>query len=270
MEKKIVNIDVRTVPDDEMEDYIKEVAAKFKKGVSLDDVDIKLTDYDVSVPDSHHWSDLDQIIRTIEYDLQWEELRKSEQKDDNAVYRDEFHEQITVEYLMIGLKNTLKHGYKLAVDMSKLKTVPSIRTSSDMLEYLSLYLDEDIRILENWTLRRFRDELIDLKNNGFYLKNERTMERKEVYERIDGERNYQDLRWTPRREANGITDEQKAVADWLLYIEHHLEEAKVALYYLRDEDTLAQVRKIAGLAVRCLELHGCPERVIPDELLNEN
>ena len=32
------------------------------------------------------------------------------------------------------------------------------------------------------------------------------MERKEVYNRIDTERDYQDLRWSPRREKNNTPD----------------------------------------------------------------
>jgi len=95
------------------------------------------------------------------------------------------------------------------------------------------------------------------------------MERTEVYKRLDTERDYQDLRWTPRRETNGTPDEQKPPAEWINYMEFHLSKAKEAVYFLRDEEALAEVRKVAALAVRCLELHGCPERVIPEELLNQ-
>ena len=95
------------------------------------------------------------------------------------------------------------------------------------------------------------------------------MERSEVYDRIDVERQYQDLRWTPRRAANGVADSEKPPAEWINYMEFHLNEAKKEVYMLNDEEALAQVRKVAALAVRCMELHGCPERVIPEELLNE-
>ena len=94
------------------------------------------------------------------------------------------------------------------------------------------------------------------------------MERQEVYNRIDTERQYQDLRWTPRREKNGTPDEQKPPAEWINYMEFHINEAKKEVYMLNDEEALAQVRKVAALAVRCLEIHGCPERVIPEELLD--
>ena len=95
------------------------------------------------------------------------------------------------------------------------------------------------------------------------------MKREDVYKAIDTERDYQDLRWTPRRAANGVADSEKPPAEWINYMEFHLNEAKRAVYELNEEEALAQVRKVAALAVRCLELHGCPERVIPEELLNE-
>lgn len=95
------------------------------------------------------------------------------------------------------------------------------------------------------------------------------MERSEVYRNIDVERDYQDLRWGTRRRTEGTPDEEKPVAEWINYIEFHIGEAKREVYHLNTEEALAHVRKVAGLAVRALELHGCPEREIPEELLNE-
>ena len=94
------------------------------------------------------------------------------------------------------------------------------------------------------------------------------MLRKDVYKCIDKERNYQDLRWSPERTKNGTPDEEKPPAEWINYIEYHLSKAKEMVYYLKDEEALAEIRKVAALAVRCLELHGCPERTIPEDLLN--
>ena len=93
------------------------------------------------------------------------------------------------------------------------------------------------------------------------------MERSEVYKRLDTERDYQDLRWSPRREKNDTPDAEKPTAEWINYIEYHIAKAKEEVYLLEDEEALAHVRKVAALAVRCLELHGCPERVIPEDLL---
>jgi len=105
-------------------------------------------------------------------------------------------------------------------------------------------------------------------NNGYNLNNGIKMERTEVYKCLDTERDYQDLRWSTRRTADGTPDEEKPPAEWINYIEYHVTAAKNEVYKLDTEEALAHVRKVAALAVRCLELHGCPEREIPDELLN--
>ena len=43
-------------------------------------------------PNSHFWSDLNQLLEHLK------------------------HEDISMEYLKIGIKNTLKHGYNLKQD----------------------------------------------------------------------------------------------------------------------------------------------------------
>lgn len=96
------------------------------------------------------------------------------------------------------------------------------------------------------------------------------MERKEIYKRIDGERDYQDVMWTPRRALNGVKDEEKPPAEWITYIEHHLQQAKKNVYYLNDNLVMDELRKVAALAVRCMELHGCPEREVPVKIDDSN
>lgn len=86
------------------------------------------------------------------------------------------------------------------------------------------------------------------------------MERQEVYKRIDGERDYQDATWSPRREEIGILDDEKSVAEWINYMEFHLSKAKNAVYYLDSEEALAEIRKVTALGVKAMEIHGCPER----------
>jgi hypothetical protein len=86
------------------------------------------------------------------------------------------------------------------------------------------------------------------------------MERKEVYKILDGERDYQDIKWTKRNEENGIPDLNKPIAEWLTYMEHHLEKAKDAVYYLQNDEALAEIRKVTALGVRAMEVNGCPER----------
>jgi hypothetical protein len=86
------------------------------------------------------------------------------------------------------------------------------------------------------------------------------MERKDVYKCIDGERDYQDWRWNTKQRPDNVSDEEKPVAEWLNYIEYHLSKAKVENYRLNHLAVLAELRKVAALAVRALEIHGCPER----------
>ena len=81
------------------------------------------------------------------------------------------------------------------------------------------------------------------------------MERTEVYKIIDGERDYQETRWD-----NSYPDEQKPPAEWLNYIKYHLERAEITNYELSKSDTMEEIRKIAALAVRAMEIHGCAPR----------
>ena len=89
------------------------------------------------------------------------------------------------------------------------------------------------------------------------------MKRTDVYSKIDGERDYQEWRWEKEIREDRIPDKEKAPAEWLNYIKFHLEQAEISHYMLNKQDTLSEIRKIAALAVRAMEIHGCPERVIP-------
>ena len=90
------------------------------------------------------------------------------------------------------------------------------------------------------------------------------MERVEVYDRINQERDYQDWRWEEEIREDGVEDEVKPPAEWLNYIKYHLEQAEVSNYMLNKEETMNEIRKIAALAVRAMEIHGCDERQIPE------
>lgn len=188
------------------------------------------------VQDSHFWTDLEQLLEFFK------------------------HQEMSQEYLLTGLENTMKNGY----DLQKLRkatavTTPSFLNIISMAEYVKKAYNQSI----------FTKMLINTISNGLDLievKNNLKMERKEIYKCLDTERDYQDLCWSPRRDKNNTPDEQKPPAEWLNYIEYHLNNAKDKVYMLEDENALAEVRKIAALAVRCLELHGCPERVMPEDL----
>ena len=89
-------------------------------------------------------------------------------------------------------------------------------------------------------------------------KNPNNMDRMEIYSRINGERQYQDMMYAER--LDGIPDNEKPVAEWLNYIEFHLQKAKISNYTLQKEESLHELRKIAALAVAAMEIHGCPAR----------
>lgn len=189
------------------------------------------------VPDSHFWTDLEQLLEFFK------------------------HQEMSQEYLLTGLNNTLNRGY----DLQELRKVTAVTTPyfsnvTFMIHYVEKEYNQD----------NFTKMLVNTIGNGFDLieikKENLVMERKEVYKCLDTERDYQDLRWSPRREKNQTPDAEKPPAEWLNYIEYHLNKAKREVYLLNDEFALAEIRKVAALAVRCLELHGCPERIIPEDL----
>lgn len=90
------------------------------------------------------------------------------------------------------------------------------------------------------------------------------MKRKDVYKLIDGERDYQDSRWDNNKEQRSgkddILDRDKSLAEWLIYLEFHLNEAKHYVYALEPKRAKESIRKIAGLTVACMEHNDCPPR----------
>jgi len=82
------------------------------------------------------------------------------------------------------------------------------------------------------------------------------MTREEVYRLIDGERAYQD---TDPHDA-GHDDAAQSVADWIIFIEKQLDEAKERVYQLKKTEALEHIRKIAALAVACMEQNETPSR----------
>lgn len=80
------------------------------------------------------------------------------------------------------------------------------------------------------------------------------MKREEVYKLIDGEREYQNEIW-------GTDQDSKAVGSHLTLLDTYLKEAKDGYTYTDgNRKALETIRKIAALAVRCMELHDTPAR----------
>ena len=75
------------------------------------------------------------------------------------------------------------------------------------------------------------------------------MIREDVFQLINGEREYQNRLMCNRPEAGAKT----SVAAWLIYMEKHLADAKQAIYNLDENGALEHVRKVTGLGVACME-----------------
>lgn len=85
--------------------------------------------------------------------------------------------------------------------------------------------------------------------------------RNAVYAAINGERDYQDSKWN---ENTTTTKGIHSVSEWILYMESYLEEARTQVSRNPDPEAselaLNTIRKIAGMAVCCMEQHGAPLR----------
>jgi hypothetical protein len=249
----------------------EEALKKLKEKLKISDLDDKNKDYFIPirnmkektnlqttvvqsnymrvVPNSHFWTKLNQIMYSIELQLQ-RELDET-RKNINTVY---VGEPLTKEYILIGLNNSIKNGYKIKqvsnMDLGRM-VYPIFPSIDEMIEYAKK---------DYFNLQEFHSMIKSTIEIGLDLTNGLKMNRQDVYKRIDDERDYQDQRWNTNLREGDVSDEEKPVAEWLNYIEYHLSKAKDTNYHLDKETTLAEVRKVAALAVRCIEIHGCPER----------
>lgn len=87
------------------------------------------------------------------------------------------------------------------------------------------------------------------------------MERSRVYELINGERDYQDKLWNEHTTTSGG---KHSVTEFLVYIRDYTEEALHILSRNPEpeasERASENVRKIAALAVVCMEQNGAKSR----------
>ena len=194
------------------------------------------------VPNSHSFGSLENILVSWEYQPS----------------------ELTKEYLLTGLSNTLKRGFEIKkIDKTK---------EDEPIIYKSIY--DVIHLIKNGedvSLNMIISIIKSTIASGYDLKSMKSkyiMEKNEVYKRVDGELDYQELRWVVRRDANGTPDESKPPAEWINYMQHHVNEANQGVYNLDDEEALAQIRKVVALGVRALMIHGCPERIIPEDLFD--
>lgn len=85
------------------------------------------------------------------------------------------------------------------------------------------------------------------------------MERAEVFEAINSERDYQDVKWGGDQEII-VHDDEHSVADWILFQENKIQEAKDNLYNLNEAAALRSMLKVVALGVACFEAKGVQSR----------
>jgi len=80
----------------------------------------------------------------------------------------------------------------------------------------------------------------------------------EVYRAIDTERVFQDDKWGEMDAANPVT-----VGEFVLLLEQYAAEARAvwSREFKPNDKTVEIVRKIAAIAVNCMEQHGAPQRL---------
>ncbi len=79
--------------------------------------------------------------------------------------------------------------------------------------------------------------------------------RMQVYDAIDSERAYQHSKWSEE-----FDDSRWSLSDWIIFMERHIAEAKSSTGY--PLNVLNSIRKIAALAVACMEHNGVPVRAV--------
>ena len=200
------------------------------------------------VPNSHFWDNLNTFINYLNY----------LQMSGNQFYENAFGAEI--EYMIIGLENTIKHGYKFKrfaeseLDFTQYNEYTIFTSIENIIEHLK----EMGR--EPKDFNTFKSTIENTIKSGLNITNGKKLHRQDVYKCLDGERDYQDEKWGTQRTSNGTPDEEKPVAEWINYMEFHLAKAKEKVYYLKTEEALAEIRKVTALGVLAMEIHGCPER----------
>ena len=87
------------------------------------------------------------------------------------------------------------------------------------------------------------------------------LSRTEVYRLIDGERDYQNNLADHKGWIEGDRTPATKVADFITLLDVYVQRAQAAYAdNSGDEPALDVIRKIAGIAVHCMEKNGAPER----------
>ena len=87
------------------------------------------------------------------------------------------------------------------------------------------------------------------------------MERKEVYEILDSERDYQESRWGTTLSSNRPGKGERTIDEFILYIKGYADKLSAIGATESDPNVkLDFVRKVGGLCVNCMEQHGGKKR----------
>jgi len=85
--------------------------------------------------------------------------------------------------------------------------------------------------------------------------------RKEVYEALDTERDYQNRKWNSSTTTSGG---KHSITEWLVYMQDYLNEAMHQVSRNPDPHAndlaLRTIRKITAMGVSCMEQNGAPKR----------
>ena len=94
------------------------------------------------------------------------------------------------------------------------------------------------------------------------MKNHKIVQRDNVFRAIEVERNYQDSLINERLPIG------EEIALLIKYVHRALDKWTEDMYDVQM-DSLIEIRKIAAIAIRCLENHGAPVRIICDAIPTE-
>ncbi len=92
----------------------------------------------------------------------------------------------------------------------------------------------------------------------------------DVFNAIVSERVYQARKWGIRQPDETFVEPKHSVGDFLVYMQYYLDEAvNEATQKTDDFWPLESIRKIAALAVACMEQHGASPRGAQKPTMNE-
>ena len=84
-------------------------------------------------------------------------------------------------------------------------------------------------------------------------------QRKDVYDALDSERDYQDKKFRGLF-GTGRDATKRSLDEFILYIQQYATEASALTTHGDEDEALNFVRKVGALCVGCMERHGAPRR----------